>query len=116
LSGEFSKTYPELPVPIGDYDINKQVVLVCQQAGGGSQMASTFCGVMSILRRLGWNRCLTRVEEQIAKAIILHRERIMKHNLEYEIAVSPWNTVLDKAKLTLMMDGGWDQRASGKAY
>jgi hypothetical protein len=23
---------------------------------------------------------------------------------------------LNKAKLTLMMDGGWDQRASGKAY
>jgi hypothetical protein len=40
----------------------------------------------------------------------------MKKNLENEIAESPWDTVLEKAKLTFMMDGGWDQRASGKAY
>jgi hypothetical protein len=40
----------------------------------------------------------------------------MNVNLENEIAVSPWNTVLEKAKLTLMMDGGWDQRAPSKVY
>jgi hypothetical protein len=40
----------------------------------------------------------------------------MKKNLENEIAESPWDTVLEKGKLTFMMDGGWDQRASGKAY
>jgi hypothetical protein len=106
VSGEFRKTYPDLPLAIGDYDINRQVVLACQQTGGGSQMASTFCGVMSVLRRPGWNRSFTTVEEQLGKAIILLRERIMKKNLENEIAESPWDTVLEKAKLTFMMDGG----------
>jgi hypothetical protein len=116
VTGEFRKTYPDLPVAIGDYDINRQVVLACQQTGGGSRMASTFCGVMSVSRRSGWNRCFTSVEEQLGKAIILLGERIIKKNLENEIAVSPWDTDLEKAKLTFMMDGGWDQRASGKAY
>jgi hypothetical protein len=69
-------------------------------------MASTFCEVLSVLRRLGWNPCFTTVEEQISKAIILLGERIMKHNIENEIAVSLWNSFLGKAKLTLMMDGG----------
>jgi hypothetical protein len=79
-------------------------------------MAFTFCGVLSILPRPGLNCCFTTVEEQIAKAIILLGERIMKQNLENEIAVSLSNTVLDKAKLALMMDGGWDQCVSSKAY
>jgi hypothetical protein len=105
-----------VPSAIGDYDINRQVVLACQQTGGGSQMASTFCGLMSISRRSGWNRCFTTVEEQLGKAIILLGEQIMKKNLENEIAERPWDTVLEKAKLTFMMDGGWDQRASGKVY
>jgi hypothetical protein len=116
VSGEFRKTYPDFPSAIGDYDINRQVVLACQQTGGGSRMASTLCGVMSVLRRSGWNRCFTTVEEQLGKAIILLGERIMKNNLENGIAESPWDTVLKKAKLTFMMDGGWDQRASGKAH
>jgi hypothetical protein len=76
----------------------------------------TFCGVMSVSRRSGWNRCFTTVEEQLGKAIILLGKRILKKNLENKIAVSPWDTVLEKAKLTFMMDGGWDQGASGKAY
>jgi hypothetical protein len=116
VSGKFRKAYPDLPVAIGDYDINRQVVLACQQTGGGSRMACTFCGILPVLRRSGWNRCFTTVEEQLGKAIILLGERIMKKNLENEIAESPWDSVLEKAKLTLMMDGGWDQRASGKAY
>jgi hypothetical protein len=71
VSGEFRKTYPDLPLAIGDYDINGQVVLACQQTGGGSQMPSTYCGVMSVSRGSGWNRCFTTVEEQLGKAIIL---------------------------------------------
>jgi hypothetical protein len=117
VSGEFRKTYPDLPSAIGDYNINRQVVLACQQTGGGLQMASMFCGVMSVLRRSGWNRCFTTVvEEQLGKVIILLGERIMKKNLEKEIAESQWDTVLVKAELTFMMDGGWDQRASRRAY
>jgi hypothetical protein len=65
VSGEFRKTYPDLPLAIGGYDINRQVVLACQQTGGGLQMASAFCGVMFVLRRSGWNRCFTTVEEQL---------------------------------------------------
>ena len=44
------------------------------------------------------------------------RKKIVLENLKNEIALSPMNNDLKKAKLTLMMDGGWDQRASGKAY
>ncbi len=43
------------------------------------------------------------------------RKKIVLENLKNEIALSPMNNDLKKAKLTLMMDGGWDQRASGKA-
>jgi hypothetical protein len=41
---------------------------------------------------------------------------IIGDNLRNEIALSPINKDLQKAKLTLMIDGGWNQRASGKAY
>ncbi len=41
----------------------------------------------------------------------------MKQNLQNKIAVSPWNIMsVEKAELTLMMDRGWDQGASNKAY
>jgi hypothetical protein len=43
-------------------------------------------------------------------------KRINEQNLRDEIALSPMNDDSQKANLTLMMDGGWDQRASGKAY
>jgi hypothetical protein len=82
VSGEFRKTYPDLPSAIGGYDINRQVVLACQQTGGGSRMTSRFCGVVSVLRRSGWNRCFTTVEEQLGKAIILLGERISKKRLQ----------------------------------
>jgi hypothetical protein len=39
---------------------------------------------------------------------------MMKKNLENEIADSPWDTVFDKAKLTFMMDGGWDNAPPGR--
>jgi hypothetical protein len=42
--------------------------------------------------------------------------KIIAENLKNDSALSPKNGELEKAKLTLMMDGGWDQRASGKAY
>jgi hypothetical protein len=57
------------------------------------------------------------VEEQIDKAQILFGARILKENLQNEIsATSPMDTTLNKAKLMLTMDPGWDQRASGNAY
>jgi hypothetical protein len=34
LSGKFKKKHPELPSYLGDYDINRQVILACQQSGG----------------------------------------------------------------------------------
>jgi hypothetical protein len=43
-------------------------------------------------------------------------KEIIAENLKNEIALSPKNKELKKAKLKLIMDGGWDQRASGKAY
>ena len=44
------------------------------------------------------------------------RKKIISSNLQEEIALSPMDLELNKAKVTLMMDGGWDQRASGRAY
>jgi hypothetical protein len=115
-SGQFKKNRPELATYLGDYDINRQVVLACQQSGGGSRMASTFGSIMSISRPSIWNRCFTTVEELIGKREILLGETIIEQNLQDEIAVSEWDTILNKAKVTVCLDAGWDQRASGKAY
>lgn len=79
-------------------------------------MASTFCSLMSISRPSIWNRCFTTVEELIGKREILLGETIIEHNLQNKIAVSEWDTLLKKAKVTVCLDAGWDQRASGKAY
>ena len=79
-------------------------------------MASMFCGVLSVSRQAIWVNNFTKVEDIIGKAQILIGEKIMKQNLQDKIATSPIDTTLNKAKVRLMMDGGWDQRASGKAY
>jgi hypothetical protein len=55
------------------------------------------------------------VEELIGKVQIRLGEKIFKQNLQEEISLSLMNTKLNRAKVTLMMDGGWDQRTSGKA-
>jgi hypothetical protein len=60
--------------------------------------------------------CCTIVEELLGKFQIWLGQNIIVENQKNEIALSPMNDELKKAKLTLMMDGGWDQRASGKAY
>jgi hypothetical protein len=70
VSGQFRTLHPDLPAAIGDYDINWQLVLACQQTGGPLQIAFTFCGVMSLMHRSSWNRCFTTVEELHGKAII----------------------------------------------
>jgi hypothetical protein len=116
LSGSFRTKYPDLYTELGDYDINRQIVLACQQSGGGARMASTFGCLMSVSNRSIWNRCFTKVEELIGKAQIILGEKIMKENLEMEINASPMDATLNRKKVTLGMDGGWDQRASGKAY
>jgi hypothetical protein len=111
-SGQWKKNRPELAACLGDYDINRQIVLACQQSGGGSRMASTFGSLISISRRSIWNRCFTQVEELIGKREIILGEEIMQENLHEEIALSPMNLSLNKAMLTYLVDGGWDQRAS----
>jgi hypothetical protein len=80
-------------------------------------MASTLAScIMSISHRYLWNCFFIMVEELVSRAQILFGARILKENFQNEIAVSPMDTTLNKAMLTLMMDGGWDQRTSGKAY
>ena len=79
-------------------------------------MASTFSGVMALCRPSMWRKCFSIIEQMIGKAEILLGKEIIRRNLENEIALSPIDPVLNKAKVTLLMDGGWDQRASGKAY
>jgi hypothetical protein len=115
-SGKFRRKHPTTPAALSDYAINRQVVLACQQSGGGARMASTFGGLLSISKRSIWMRCFTIVEELLGKFQIWLGKKIIAENLKNGIALSPKNDKLKKAKLTLMMDGGWDQRASGKAY
>ena len=115
-SGRFRGKYPEVASALGDYDINRQVVLACQQSGGGARMASTFAGLMSVSRRSIWHHNFTQVEELIGIAQIRVGKDIIDKNLRDEIALSPLDIELNRAKVPLLMDGGWDQRASGRAY
>jgi hypothetical protein len=115
-SGKFRRKHPTTPTALSDYDINRQVVLACQQSGGGARMASTFGRLLSIPKRSIWMVCFTIVEELLGKFQIWLGKTIIAENLKNKIVLSPMNDKLKKAKLTLMMDGGWDQRASGKAY
>jgi hypothetical protein len=63
-----------------------------------------------------WLEKFTHVEQQIGKAQIGLRKKIINENLKKEIALSPMDLELNNAKVTLMMDRGWDQQALGKAY
>jgi hypothetical protein len=116
VSGTTRRYRPDVAASLGDYDINRQIVLACQQSSGGSRMASTFAGLMSLSNRSVWNNHFTEVEILIGKAQIRLGNFFIKQNLQNEIAVSPMDLTLNRAKVTLMMDGGWDQRASRKAY
>jgi hypothetical protein len=68
--------------------------------------------LMSLSRRSIWLDNFTDVEQEIGKAQIALGKKIIKENLQEEILLSPMDLELNKAKVTLMMDGGWDQRAS----
>jgi hypothetical protein len=115
-SGKFRRKHPTTPAALSDYAINRQVVLACQQSRGGARMASTFGGLLSMPKPSIWMVCFTIVEELFGNFQIWLGKNIILENLKNEIALSPMNNELRKAKLTLMMDGSWDQRASGKAY
>ena len=79
-------------------------------------MAATFCCVLSLSLRSTWKTTFTQVEELIAKFQIRLGKKLLNDNLQEEIRLSPMNEKLHRHMLALMMDGGWDQRASGKAY
>ena len=79
-------------------------------------MEPTFGCLLLVSKRSIWIECFSKVEQLMGKYQIALGKRIIAQNLRYEIALSPMNNELQKAKLTLLMDGGWDQRASGKAY
>jgi hypothetical protein len=69
-------------------------------------MASTFGGLISVSRRSIWLDNFTDVEQEIGKAQIALGKKIIKENLQEEISLSPMDLELNKAKVTLMMDGG----------
>jgi hypothetical protein len=112
----YKKKYKDVPTSIGDFDINRQVVLACQMSGGGARMASTISGCLSLSQRSVWVNHFSKVEQLLAKAEIKLGKKILEENMIAEIAASPLDPVLKRAMLTMLMDGGWDQRASGKAY
>ena len=69
-------------------------------------MATTFGGLLSVSRRSIWMECFSKVEQLIGKFQIALGKKIVAKNLRDEIALSPMNDDLQKAKLTLLMDGG----------
>jgi hypothetical protein len=69
-------------------------------------MASTFGGLMLLSRRSIWLDNFTDVEQEIGKAQIALGKEIIKGNLQEDISLSPMDLELNKAKVTLMMDGG----------
>jgi hypothetical protein len=68
------------------------------------------------LPSLHWLDNFTDVKQEIGKAQIALGKEIIKENLQEEILLSPMDLELSKAKVKLMMDGGWDQRASSRAF
>jgi hypothetical protein len=66
-SGKFRRKQSTTPAALSDYAINRQVVLACEQSGGGARMASTFGGLLSISKRLIWMVSFTIVEELLGK-------------------------------------------------
>jgi hypothetical protein len=78
-------------------------------------MAFTFGGLTSLTRCSIWLGNFSEVEQMIGKTQIRLGKLIISSNLQKEIALSPMDLELNKAKITLMMDGGWDQCASGRA-
>jgi hypothetical protein len=68
-------------------------------------MASTFGGgLLSISQRSIWIDFFTKWEELIGKAQFRLGENIISQNLQEEILLSPMNTSLNWANVTLMMD------------
>jgi hypothetical protein len=108
--------YNDISTNLGDYDINREVILACQMSGGGARMASTIGGCLSISTRSIWINNFSKVEQLIGKVQVRLGKQILEENMLDEIAASPMDLVLNKAMLTMLSDGGWDQRASGKAY
>jgi hypothetical protein len=64
---------------------------------------------MSISKPSIWHNRLTTVEEMIGKAEIIRGKQILKQeNMQAEIDVSPIDFELNRKKIALLMDGGWD--------
>jgi hypothetical protein len=70
VSGSYKRYHPDLPSYLGDYAINRQIVLACQLSGGGGRMASTFGGLTSLTRRSIWLDNFSEVEQMIGKTQI----------------------------------------------
>jgi hypothetical protein len=67
-SGKFRKKHPKLPAALSDYNINRQVVLTCQQSGGGARIAFMFGGLLSIsLEALSGSTVLLKSKSLSAK-------------------------------------------------
>ena len=85
------------------------VILAYQQSGGGSQMATTFSGVLLLSNHCIWLNSVTQVEELLRKVQIALGEKIIHDNIQYKIRASPMDPDLLRAMLILCMDGVWDQ-------
>jgi hypothetical protein len=100
--GKYQRRHHMTPAALSDYAINRQVVLACQQSGSCARMGSTFGRLLSISKQWIWMMCFTIVEEPSGKFQIWLGKNIIAENLKNEIALSPMNNDLKKAKLMLL--------------
>jgi hypothetical protein len=62
-SGKCQQKNPTTPGALSDYAINRQVVLACQQSGGGARMASKSGGLLLLSERSIWIEFFSKVEQ-----------------------------------------------------
>jgi hypothetical protein len=63
VSESYQRWHPDIPPCLSDYDINRQIVLLCQVSKGSVQMASRFGGLMSLSHCSIWLDNFTHVEQ-----------------------------------------------------
>lgn len=104
---------------IGDYDINRKMVLAMQSIGEGEAAARLITSFLG-LSKGGFGRRWVEIEQSIAEEEIILCQEIVAENLEEEKRLSPTFRLNEEEEerpaLSVQMDGGWQARGSGRSY
>jgi hypothetical protein len=91
LSRSYRRYHPDLPAFLGDYTINRQIVLECQLSGGVARMASTFGGLTLLSRQSIWLDNFSKVEQMIGKAQIRLGKKLLIRTYNRRFPLVRWN-------------------------